>query len=134
MLLQLACRERHGAWQYACMRIYASCYGLLVTHALTCLQFDLNSVAERPDQLARPYLHHMLAAVYPHYDIVIWSATSMKWIEVKMRELRVSNHPDFKITCFMDSNSMLSVCDKKGKHSWAMLCTTALSCLCATEM
>ena len=78
------------------------------------MQFDMKSVAERPDELARPYLHHFLSSVYPHYDIVIWSATSMKWIEIKMRELRVSNHPDFKVTCFMDHQSMVSVCDKKG--------------------
>lgn len=26
------------------------------------------------------------------------SATSMKWVEVKMRELGVSTHPDYKLT------------------------------------
>jgi hypothetical protein len=30
-------------------------------------------------------------------DILIWSATSMKWVEVKMRELGVSNNPNYKV-------------------------------------
>jgi ubiquitin-like domain-containing CTD phosphatase 1 len=35
-------------------------------------------------------------------DIIIWSATSMKWIEVKMRELGVLGHADYKITALVD--------------------------------
>lgn len=50
--------------------------------------FDLGSAAERPELLARPHLHEFMSAAYAaNFDIFIWSANSMKWIEVKMREL-----------------------------------------------
>lgn len=47
--------------------------------------FDLGSSAENPQELARPYLHDFMAACYENFDLMIWSATSMKWVEVKMR-------------------------------------------------
>ena len=43
------------------------------------------------------------------YDIVIWSATGMKWIEVKMRELGVTSNPNYKISFMLDSKAMISV-------------------------
>ena len=80
--------------------------------------FDLNSTAERPDELARPYLHHFLKSAYEHYDIVIWSATSMKWVEVKMQQLGVLGHSDYKITFMLDHKAMITVqTEKYGKHS-----------------
>jgi ubiquitin-like domain-containing CTD phosphatase 1 len=71
--------------------------------------FDLNSSAERPEELARPGLHAFLQAAYEHYDIVIWSATGMKWVNVKMTELGVLNNPAYKVTALMDHMSMLTV-------------------------
>ena len=43
------------------------------------------------------------------YDIVIWSATSMKWIDVKMRELGVSSNINYKIAFHLDCTAMISV-------------------------
>jgi ubiquitin-like domain-containing CTD phosphatase 1 len=71
--------------------------------------FDLGSAAERPEELARPHLHEFMSTVYQHYDLAIWSATSMKWVEVKMKELGVTTHPDYKITFMLDHKAMLTV-------------------------
>ena len=71
--------------------------------------FDLSSTAETPRELLRPYFHHLCETIYPHYDIVIWSATSMKWIDVKLKELGVTSHPGYKITATMDYTSMVTV-------------------------
>jgi ubiquitin-like domain-containing CTD phosphatase 1 len=124
--------------------------------------FDLGSSAERPEQLARPYLHEFLERCYRFYgevlscaptadkkttsppthntnptkkkttathrnpqlkntttkttDIVIWSATSVKWVQVKMRELGVlGDHGRYRVTALMDCRSMLTVpCAKRG--------------------
>ncbi|KAL3142797.1 hypothetical protein ABBQ38_003096 [Trebouxia sp. C0009 RCD-2024] len=79
--------------------------------------FDLGSAAERPEELGRPYLHHFLACAYEHYDLVIWSATSMKWVEVKMQQLGVTNNPNYKVTFMLDHKAMITVqTDKHGKH------------------
>ncbi|KZV49815.1 Ubiquitin family protein [Dorcoceras hygrometricum] len=71
--------------------------------------FDHRSTAENPLQLMRPYLHEFLSAVYAEYDIMIWSATSMKWVELKMGELGVLNNSNYKITALLDHMAMITV-------------------------
>ncbi|KAK6136523.1 hypothetical protein DH2020_029759 [Rehmannia glutinosa] len=71
--------------------------------------FDHRSSAENPVELMRPYLHEFLSAVYAEYDIIIWSATSMKWVELKMGELGVLNNPNYKITALLDYLAMITV-------------------------
>lgn len=71
--------------------------------------FDHRSVGEKGVELMRPYLHEFLAGVYDDYDIIIWSATDMKWIEVKMQELGVAQNTNYKITFYLDSKAMVSV-------------------------
>ena len=70
--------------------------------------FDHRSVGEKGVEL-RPYLHEFLTEVYDHYDIIIWSATDMKWIEVKMQELGVAHNNNYNITFYLDSCAMVSV-------------------------
>lgn len=71
--------------------------------------FDHRSVAETANELMRPFLHEFLESAYENYDIVIWSATGMKWVEVKMKELGVTSHPNYKICFMLDSLAMISV-------------------------
>ncbi|XP_057530529.1 ubiquitin-like domain-containing CTD phosphatase [Amaranthus tricolor] len=71
--------------------------------------FDHRSPAENPLQLMRPYLHEFLTAVYAEYDIMIWSATSMKWVELKMGQLGVLDNPNYKITALLDHLAMITV-------------------------
>jgi len=76
--------------------------------------FDHRSVAEQAGELMRPYLHEFLEAAYDDYDIIIWSATSLKWIEEKMRVLGVTDNPNYKITAHVDDSAMISVHTGKG--------------------
>ncbi|KAJ8572621.1 hypothetical protein K7X08_009132 [Anisodus acutangulus] len=71
--------------------------------------FDHRSIAENPLELMRPYLHEFLTAAYAEYDIIIWSATSMKWVELKMGQLGVLDNPNYKITAMMDHMAMITV-------------------------
>lgn len=75
--------------------------------------FDHRSTAQTAAELMRPYLHEFLTSAYQDYDIVIWSATSMRYIEAKMDELRVSTNPNYKIVFYLDSGAMISVESQK---------------------
>nr|SVE77148.1 EOG090X0A5K [Daphnia lumholtzi]SVE78380.1 EOG090X0A5K [Daphnia lumholtzi]SVE79009.1 EOG090X0A5K [Daphnia lumholtzi] len=77
--------------------------------------FDHRSAAETGNELMRPFLHEFLTAAYDDYDIMIWSATSMKWIEEKMKLLGVSTNQNYKILGYLDYLAMISVhMDKYG--------------------
>jgi len=71
--------------------------------------FDHRSPASNAAVLKRPYLNEMLASVYPYYDIIIWSATSMKWIELKMQELRVFPSESYSCVAYFDAGAMITV-------------------------
>lgn len=71
--------------------------------------FDHRSIAENPLELMRPYLHEFLTAAYAEYDIIIWSATNMKWVELKMGQLGVLDNPNYKITALLDHSAMITV-------------------------
>lgn len=75
--------------------------------------FDHRTTAQSASELMRPYLHEFLTSAYQNYDIVIWSATSMRSIEAKMQELRVATNPNYKIVFYLDSGAMISVHSRK---------------------
>ncbi|KAK0549093.1 hypothetical protein OC846_004204 [Tilletia horrida] len=67
---------------------------------------DTNSFAL---DAARPGLHDFLAAVWPEYDIVIWSQTSWRWLEVKLVELQMLADSRFKISFVLDRTPMFHI-------------------------
>lgn len=76
----------------------------------------------------RPFLHEFLTSSYTHYDIVIWSATGMKWIEEKMRLLGVSTHQDYKIMFYLDYLAMITV--HTTKYGTIDVCIFYYICVC----
>jgi len=75
--------------------------------------FDHRSVAEAGWELMRPFLHEFLETAYQDYDICIWSATNMKWIEEKMKLLGCINNPNYKLAFYLDSRAMISIQTEK---------------------
>jgi len=67
-------------------------------------------------ELKRPFSDHFLKELYPYYDIIFWSQTSWKWLEIKLTELGFLTHPDYKICFVLDKTCMFSVSSmRKGR-------------------
>jgi len=78
--------------------------------------FDMKSSAENFNELKRPFSDHFLKELYPYYDIIFWSQTSWKWLEIKLTELGFLTHPDYKICFVLDKTCMFSVSSmRKGR-------------------
>ncbi|KAF6764021.1 HAD-like domain-containing protein [Ephemerocybe angulata] len=79
----------------------------------------LTSGSLPPDECARPYLHEFLEAVYPHYDICIWSQTSWIWLETKLVELgMVGANRNYHISFVLDKTSMFTVFTEREGKPW----------------
>ncbi|KAF9520000.1 hypothetical protein BS47DRAFT_1370540 [Hydnum rufescens UP504] len=71
-------------------------------------------------ECARPGLHTFLEAVYPYYDICIWSQTSWVWLETKLVELRMLGcDQPYKICFVLDKRPMFKVFTKRDGKSFA---------------
>ncbi|UZJ57016.1 hypothetical protein CBS101457_006336 [Exobasidium rhododendri] len=67
----------------------------------------------------RPGLHEFLAAVYPYYDICVWSQTTHWWLEAKLTELGCLTDERYKISFVLDRTPMFNVTSdhgRKGHH------------------
>ncbi|KAI0317471.1 HAD subfamily IIID h [Amylostereum chailletii] len=74
----------------------------------------LTSGALPPRECARPGLHEFLTAIYPHYDICIWSQTSWIWLETKLVELgMVGENRDYQISFVLDKGPMFTVFSRR---------------------
>jgi len=47
--------------------------------------FDMHGVSSDWNVLRRPYTHQFLTAAYQHFELVLWSQTSWRWLELKVR-------------------------------------------------
>jgi ubiquitin-like domain-containing CTD phosphatase 1 len=68
---------------------------------------DFSSKLEvTPHEMKRPYMDYFLTQVYQHYDIAIWSQTHWKWLEIKLIELGLLSHSNYRICFVLDKSSM----------------------------
>jgi ubiquitin-like domain-containing CTD phosphatase 1 len=75
----------------------------------------LTSGALPPAECARPRLHEFLEAIYPYYDICIWSQTSWIWLETKLVELgMLGSDRDYQISFVLDKTCMFTVFTERG--------------------
>jgi ubiquitin-like domain-containing CTD phosphatase 1 len=57
--------------------------------------------------MKRPYMQEFLVAVYKYFDIVIWSQTSWRWLEIKLIELGFLEPTNsYKILFVLDKECM----------------------------
>ena len=71
---------------------------------------ESNDVSE---SLKRPWMDQFLEAVYPHYDIAVWSQTSWRWLETKLVELNMVPNDKYKFCFVLDKTSMFRVTSTK---------------------
>jgi ubiquitin-like domain-containing CTD phosphatase 1 len=78
--------------------------------------FDCKGMGrEQISDLARPGMHQFLAQSYRHYDLVVWSQTSWRWLEAKLTELSMLTHSDYKLCFVLDRTSMFSITSRRGR-------------------
>ena len=54
-------------------------------------------------------MDQFLTAAYQHYDLIVWSQTSWRWLETKLIELGMLSNPGYKFSFVLDKTSMFTV-------------------------
>ncbi|KAJ2901057.1 hypothetical protein IWW38_000022 [Coemansia aciculifera] len=70
---------------------------------------DCKNMSTNVAEMARPGLHEFLSAIYPYYDLIVWSQTRWYVVESKITLLGMLTHPHYKITTALDVSSMFTV-------------------------
>jgi len=73
------------------------------------LQRDSTGDRSAANAMKRPYMDQFLTAAYQHYDLVVWSQTSWRWLETKLIELGMVSNPGYKISFVLDKTSMFAI-------------------------
>ena len=82
----------------------------------------LRTTQETIDRMKRPFMDDFLAKAYESYDLVVWSQTSWRWLEMKLIELGMLTSNKYKFCFVLDKTSMFTVTStlrtgKRRKHS-----------------
>ena len=59
--------------------------------------------------MKRPYMDQFLTQCYAHWDMVVWSQTSWRWLETKLIELGMLSNPGYKFCFVLDKTSMFTI-------------------------
>ena len=70
---------------------------------------NVASTQETVERMKRPFMDEFLAKAYQSYDLVVWSQTSWRWLEIKLIELGMLTNPRFKFSFVLDKTSMFAV-------------------------
>lgn len=77
------------------------------------LQRDTGTTGAVANAMKRPHMDSFLTIAYQHYDLVVWSQTSWRWLETKLTELQMLTHGGYKFCFVLDKTSMFSIVSTK---------------------
>jgi len=76
-------------------------------------QLQHSNFSNSVSNMKRPHMDEFLTNVYRHYDLVVWSQTSWRWLETKLVALGMLAHPGYKFCFVLDKTSMFEVISSK---------------------